>query len=103
MNIHLRLETPSDYHAVEAMTREALEFDKKFPPKERHTTLPISLLLNCLKPKAAAAIQELKLPSLNFLHSKSEREISLLSGVDETAIETIRALTRENRIRWGKG
>jgi predicted N-acetyltransferase YhbS len=80
---------------------EALEFDKRFPRKEQHTPVPISVFLNLLKPEAAAAIGGLSLPSLNYLHSKSEREISSLPGVDEAALELIRKLTRENGIRWG--
>jgi predicted N-acetyltransferase YhbS len=81
---------------------EALEFDKQFPPKERHSPIPIGVLLDRLESEAAMAIQRLNMPSLNYIHSKSEREISSLPGMDEVAVETIRSITRENGIRWGK-
>jgi len=86
----------------ETLTQEdALEFDKQFPPKEKHIPVPINALLDCLEPEARKAIQKLNLPSLLAITRKSEREISALEGIDEAALAVIRTITRENGLRWG--
>ena len=82
---------------------QVLEFDKKFPPKEKHTPIPIGVLLDRLTVDARAAIQSLGCDSLNMMTSKSEREVSALEGIDNTAIAAIRSVMNENGLRWGQG
>ena len=86
----------------DSLTQEdTLEFDKKFPPKERHIHQPIDVLLDRLEPNAAKAIQGLDCKSLTFMKTKSEREIRSLPDVDDKAVETIRAVMLEHGMRWG--
>jgi predicted N-acetyltransferase YhbS len=88
------------YHTL---TQEAaLEFDKRFPAKEAFIPSPIALLLDRLEPDARRAIELLGLSSLGMMTTKSQREIAALSGIDPTAIATIRAVTREFGVKWGE-
>jgi predicted N-acetyltransferase YhbS len=80
---------------------EALAFDTKFPPKTPHSPVPLKTLLERLEPGAAKAIQGLGIPNLDILKSRSERDISSLEGMDEKAVETVRAVMREHGYRWG--
>lgn len=82
--------------------KDVLEFDKRFPEKEKHIPVPISALLDRLRPAARYAVQSLEQPYLENLRSKSEREISALNGIDEDAINTIKAVMMEHGYRWGK-
>ena len=82
---------------------EALEFDKKFPPKELHIPFPIDILLDRLEPDAKKAIEGLNCNSLTVIKTKSEREIRSLSGIDERAIEIIRKVMHEHGLIWGEG
>jgi len=79
---------------------DALEFDKRFPPKERHVPINIDVLLNRLEPEARKAIEGLGLQTLAEL-TKSEQEILSLPGIDANAVETIRAVKLEHGLRWG--
>jgi len=81
---------------------EALDFDKRFPPKQLHTPFPIEVLLNRLAPDAKRAIQTLEYRTLTLLTTKSEREIRSLVGIDDLAIETIKAVMLEHGYRWGE-
>jgi len=80
---------------------EALEFDKKFPPKPFHIPQEINILLDRLQPKARAAIQALNFHSLALIQTKSEDELLALPGIDIAALETIRTVMQENCIPWG--
>jgi len=87
----------------EQLTQEdALDFDKDFPFKEPFVPTPINLLLDCLKPEAKKALESIDCPTLEMMTSKSEREVSMLVGIDENAIETIRSVLRAHGIRWGE-
>ncbi|MCL2216391.1 MAG: N-acetyltransferase [Defluviitaleaceae bacterium] len=84
------------YHldpVYESLTQEAaLEFDKLFPPRERHTPAPVSILLNRLSPPARKAVEALNFKTLAQMKTKSLRELSALDGIDAEAIETILGL-----------
>lgn len=82
--------------------KDVLEFDKRFPEKEKHNPVPISALLERLKPSARNAVKSLEQPYLENLRLKSEREISALNGIDEDAVHTIKAVMTEHGYRWGK-
>jgi predicted N-acetyltransferase YhbS len=83
--------------------KDTFEFDKKFPKKNLHVLPQIEILLSRLQPAARAAIKKLQLASLAMLVTKSQREISALPGINDDAIETIRAVMRENGLTWGSG
>ena len=90
--------------AYEGLTQEdALAFDKKFPAKESHRPIPIGVLLDRLPDGARAAFASLGCESLNMVASKSEGEVLELEGVDGNTIEAVRAVMRENGLRWGRG
>ena len=87
----------------ESLTQEdALEFDKKFPPKNLHTLPSIDILLDRLQPDAQRAIKGLNCNFLTIMKTKSEREIRSLEGINDSAIEVIRAVMRECKLAWGK-
>ena len=87
----------------ESLTQEeALEFDKKFPPRELYVPVSIEVLLKELEPQAREAIEQLEIENLNLLSTKSEREISQLGGMDELAVETIRKIMKEHDVKWGR-
>jgi len=81
---------------------EALEFDKKFPPREFFTPAPIDVLLEQLEPKAREAIERLKIDNLNLFSTKSEREIRQLNGIDDEAVKTIANLMKSYGVKWGR-
>ena len=81
---------------------EALEFDKRFPPKEPHIITPIDVLLKRLEPDAVKAIKEKGFKTLDYIKSQSEREIASLPGIDAKAVETIRAVMKEHKLPWGE-
>jgi predicted N-acetyltransferase YhbS len=81
--------------------QDALEFDKKFPPKDLHIPAPVDVLLKRLAPAARKAIEGLNLCSLTAVKTRSEREILSLSGVDKDAIEVIHAVMKEHELAWG--
>ena len=86
----------------EGLTQEdAIEFDKRFAPKERHIPIPIGVLLDRLEPDARKAMRGFE--SLTVIKTRSEREISALEGIDARAVETIRAVMREHGLGWGAG
>jgi hypothetical protein len=85
----------------ELTQEEAVEFDKKFPPKEPHIQTPIDVLLKRLDSASAKAIKEQKFPTFDILKSQSEREIASLSGMTAEAVEVIREVMREHGFRWG--
>ena len=80
---------------------EAVEFDKKFSPKEPHVPTPIDVLLRKLDSASAKAIKKQKFHTLDILKSQSEREIASLSGMTAEAVEVVRAVMREHGFRWG--
>ena len=82
---------------------DAIEFDKQFPNKEAFVPTSISLLLDQLEPEPRKALIDLGFPTLEMMTSKSEREISGLSGIDTKAVETIRSVLRRHGVRWGAG
>lgn len=82
--------------------KDVLEFDKRFPPKKPHTLTAVSVLLDRLDPDAAKAVEGLDLPSLDAMRAKSEREISVLPGIDRKAIDTIRTVMTQHNYQWGK-
>lgn len=89
--------------AYDSLTQEdALDFDKRFPPKVPFSPAPISLLLDRLEPEARKAMEGIDCPTLQMMTSKSEREISSLPGIDAKAVEIIRTVLREQGIRWGE-
>ena len=81
---------------------EALEFDKKFPPKEAYKPIPIEILLNRLEPDARKEIEGLKINSLQAVTTKSERSLRALPGICDAAIETIRDVMKEHGWSWGE-
>jgi predicted N-acetyltransferase YhbS/RimJ/RimL family protein N-acetyltransferase len=80
---------------------EALEFDKKFPPKKPHVLTPIDVLLERLDSAAAEAIRAQKYHAFDIIKSLSEREIASLPGMSAEAVEVVRALMKERGFRWG--
>ena len=80
---------------------DALNYNKKFPPKEVHKPVPISVLLERLSPPAQKALEDMKDKSLMIMTTKSEREISTREGIDAQALETIRSVTQEHGLLWG--
>ena len=86
---------------AELTQKEALEFDKKFPPKKPHIPVSIDVLLKRLDLKAVKAIKEKGFLTLDVIKSQSEREIALLLGMDENAVETVRSVMREHGYQWG--
>lgn len=95
------------YHSdpiYEQLTQEeALEFDKRFPPKTPYKPIPIDTLLDRLEPGAADAIKKLEIPTLDVLRTRSERDIRSRDGIDDKAIDTICAVMKEHGYRWGEG
>ena len=88
----------------ESLTQKAaLEFDKRFPPKTPFSPNSIDVLLNRLEPPARKAIEDEGIRTLELMKAKSQREISALSGLDKTAVDTIRAVMLEHGYRWGEG
>jgi len=81
---------------------EALEFDKKFPPRELFVPTPIGVLLEQLEPKAREAIELLEIVNLNLFSTKSEREIRQLEGIDNAAVEVIRKVMKKYEVKWGR-
>ena len=81
---------------------EALEFDKRFPAKEFFRPTDIEVLLKRLTPSARHAVESLNGSSLQYLTSKSQREIASLPGIDLIAIETIKQVMAENNMLWGE-
>ena len=81
---------------------EALEFDKRFPPKKPHIQVPIGVLLERLEPNAVNALKEKGFKTVDVLKSQSEREISSLPGMDAKGVETIRCLMKELKYPWGE-
>jgi len=81
---------------------EALEFDKRFPEKEAYTPVSIEVLLNQLAPDARKAIEDLGYKTLTVVKAKSERFLRAQPGIDDSAVEVIRALMKENGYAWGE-
>jgi len=81
---------------------EIIAFEKKFPPKDLHIPISISVLLDRLPPPAQKALESLKEKSLMIMQTKSEREIAAMEGMDGAAIETIRTVMKEHGQNWGK-
>jgi len=81
---------------------EALEFDKKFPPRPQHIPQEINVLLDRLQPNARAAIQGLNFHSLTLIQTKSEDELLAMPDIDHAALETIRTVMQENSLPWGR-
>ena len=79
---------------------DALEYDKKFPPKELHVPVSIDAVLNQLSPVSQSSIRGLNLKTLHALTTKSERELRILNGIDDIAIETIRKVLKDNGKFW---
>ena len=87
----------------EQMTQEdALEYDKKFPPKEIFVHIPIEVLLSRLTPDARKEVEELDFKTLATLAGKSERTLRTLPSVCDETIETIKTVLREHGYAWGK-
>ena len=81
---------------------EALEFDKRFPPKKAHTTTPIDVLLKRLEPDAVKGLKGKGFKTLDVLKSQSEREVLSIPGMDDEAIEKVRNIMREYNFPWGE-
>ena len=81
---------------------EALEFDKRFPPKKAHALTPIDVLLNRLEPDAAKGLKDKGFKNLDVLKSLSEREVLSIPGMDDKAIEVVRNSMREYNFPWGE-
>ena len=79
---------------------DALEYDKKFPPKALHVPVSIDAVINRLKPDAQVSIRKLNLATLHALTTKSERELRTLNGIDDMAIKTIRMVMQDNGKYW---
>jgi Predicted acetyltransferase len=98
------IEGRHDFDSVyKQLTQEdALEFDRRFPPKEAFLQTPVQVLLDRLGPPARAAIEGQGFQTLEILRAKSQREISALGGIDNHAVDTIIAVMRERGYRWGR-
>ena len=81
---------------------EALEYDKRFPPKKPHALTPIDVLLKRLEPDAAKGLKEKGFKSIDVLKSQSEREVLSIPGMDDKAIEVVRNTMREYNFPWGE-
>ncbi len=80
---------------------DVLEFEKGFPPKDKFAPVSMDILLCRLESDARKAIEGLGCLSLDEMKSKSEREISALSGVDRKSVDTIREVMLEHGYHWG--
>jgi len=86
----------------ESLTEEeALEFDRKFPPKPPHIFTPVDVLLERLDETAANALRAKKFPSLDIIKSRSEREIAEIVGAEATL--AVREVMNECGFKWGEG
>ena len=81
---------------------EALEFDKRFPPKEAFKPTPIDVILNRLGPDARAAIEKLDRKTLEYFQATSERSIRALPGISDSDIEIIYTVMKEYGYKWGE-
>jgi len=81
---------------------DAIEFDKRFPLKVPFKPAPIGILIDRLGEEARKAIEGTGCLSLQIMTTKSEREIAELPGITAGDIETIRAVLRENGVKWGR-
>jgi len=82
--------------------RDGRAFDRDFPPKTRGKPVKIKIFREKLSSSAYKAMKTLKKKYLCQLMGFSEDELAALPGMDEKAIETIRAVLREHNILWGK-
>lgn len=80
---------------------DAVEFDKRFPPKPPHVRVPISVLLDRLPPVAAEALAAQGVHTVDELRARSQRELASLPGMDDDAIATVRTLMDELGYPWG--
>jgi len=80
---------------------EVLEFEKKFPPKEMHTAVPLSVLLDKLNPEEQRALNPAENHSLAVMQTKSVDFLLAQEGVTQGTIEVIRAVMKENGYAWG--
>ncbi|MCL1786712.1 MAG: GNAT family N-acetyltransferase [Defluviitaleaceae bacterium] len=81
---------------------DARAFDKKFPPMPPHAPVPMDVLLSRLHSPGKEAVQALGFNTLAMLQTKSQGEIAALAGMDESAMEIIRAVMAENNLEWGR-
>ena len=81
---------------------DALEFDKRFPPKTPHIPTPIETLLKRLKPEAVTAIQSLGYRTFDMIKSHSEREIAALPGMNAESLDAIHTMMQEREFTWGE-
>jgi len=101
-SIHGRFYIDPVYDEIDDVTEADLSaFDKKFSPKELHNPISISVLLERLAPPARKALEGLKESSLKIMTTKSERELLAMEGIDQSVIETICMVMKENALKWG--
>jgi len=81
---------------------DCAEFDKKFPPKELHTPIPATVLINRLPEAAQTALAKFKHKSLQHLSTQSEHAISNTNGMTPEAVELFRTIMHQNGVKWGK-
>lgn len=82
--------------------KDVLEFEKGFPPKDKFVPVLITVLLCRLKTDARKAIEKLECPYIDAMRDKSEREISMLPGIDKKSVDTVREVMLEHGYRWGE-
>ena len=88
----------------ESLTQEeALEFDKKFPLKEKHTPEPIETLLNRLNPAARASLtKNQNLRTINQMTAYSQRTLEAMDGMDDEAIMAVKNTMAKFGMKWGR-
>jgi len=84
------------------MQKDAMEFDKRFPPKETFVPIPIKVLLEHLSENARVAIEDLGISTLAVMATRSERSLRALPNVCDESIRTIKAVMKEYGYAWGK-
>lgn len=79
---------------------DALEFDKKFPPRAPYQTRPISILLDRLDSAARKAMEKTGIESLEMMTEKSAKEVLALPGMDKQGIDAIYRVLKEYGVKW---
>ena len=81
---------------------EVLAFEGRFPLKEKYQPIPITVITERLKEKAAKAFITLGINYLDELTSKSEGLLLRIKGIDRNDIEIIKEVMKEYSFRWGE-
>jgi predicted N-acetyltransferase YhbS len=77
------------------------EFDRTFPPRPEARLHPLGMVADGLPAGAADALGALGVRHLEDLRRLSRAEVGALPGMDDDALDRLRARLAERGIRWG--